>query len=381
MDKLKLGALTGIFFVLGALIATGLAGVELPAWNPLAPSRLPDELVPGQYVTIYDRQGKVLTKISRSVVPGDEIITADGRHYRITRVQELTARARFLGKDEKLLAWREFFSQSALPVAATRSGDVAVYHTHSDESYVPSDGSASIPYNGGIFDVGERFARALEKQRVRVFHSRTPHDPHDAQAYVRSRRTAAQLLKSNPAAIFDVHRDGVPDPEFYREYIQGERLSQLRLVIGRQNPHMQANLEFARKLMAQANKSYPGLVKEIFMGAGDYNQDLAPQSLLIEAGTYTLYKEEAQDGIELLASVVPAVMGVGAQARPRIPETRTPGAWSALLWIIVITLGGVAAFLVLSAGGLDKARQRLKTFVAKELDFLRTLRKPGDDNR
>jgi len=381
MDKLKLGALTGIFFILGALLATGLAGVELPAWNPLASSRLLDELAPGQYVTVYDQQGKVLTKIARSVVPGDEIITADGKHYRVTKVHDFSARARFLGADKEFLAWQEFFAQSTLPVAVGRPGDVAIYHTHSDESYVPSDGAASIPYNGGIFDVGDRFARALERQRVRVIHSRTPHDPHDAQAYVRSRRTAAQLLKSNPAAIFDVHRDGVPDPDFYRQHIRGETLSQLRLVIGRQNPHMQANLEFAKKLMARTNESYPGLVKEIFMGAGDYNQDLSPQSLLIEAGTYTLYKEEAQDGVGLLASVVPAVMGIGAQARPRIPETRTPGAWSALLWIIVITLGGIAAFLVLSAGGLGNARQRLKTFVTKELEFLRALRKHGEDNR
>lgn len=381
MDKLKLGALIGIFFILGALIATGLAGVELPAWNPLAPSRTVDELAPGRYVTVLDPQGKVLTKMGRSVAPGDEIITGDGKHYRITRVQDLTARARYLGTDKEFLAWQVFFARQELPVAARRTGDVAIYHTHSDESYVPSDGAESIPYRGGIFDVGDRFARALEGQRVRVIHSRTPHDPHDAQAYVRSRRTAVQLLKANPAALFDVHRDGVPDPTFYRREIKGQTLSQLRLVVGRQNPHMQANLEFARKLMARANQTYPGLVKEVFIGAGDYNQDLSPQSILIEAGTYTLYKEEAQEGTELLARVVPAVMGVGVKARPQVSETRTPGAWWALFWIIVITLGGIAAFLVIGTGGLENARRRWRTFAESELGFLRIRRRNGEDNR
>ena len=32
-------------------------------------------------------------------------------------------------------------------------------------------------------------------------------------AYQRSRRTASKLLSKDPAAIIDVHRDGIPDPD------------------------------------------------------------------------------------------------------------------------------------------------------------------------
>ena len=43
-----------------------------------------------------------------------------------------------------------------------------------------------------------------------LYMAKTPHDPHDAMAYDRSRRTAAELLKKNPIALLDIHRDAVP---------------------------------------------------------------------------------------------------------------------------------------------------------------------------
>lgn len=40
---------------------------------------------------------------------------------------------------------------------------IALYVTHSDESYVPSDGSQSINGQGGIYDVAREFRDALQK--------------------------------------------------------------------------------------------------------------------------------------------------------------------------------------------------------------------------
>jgi stage II sporulation protein P len=338
-----------------------------------------DELVVGRSYTIKDEKGSLITRISRRVHVGDEIITAEGKHYRVQKVDGELAAARFLGMDRDLLAYNELFSKMELPAAAPvrNNRPVVIYHTHSDESYLPSDGSASIPFRGGIFQVGDSYTHSLASDGARVLHDKTPHDPHDDNAYYRSRRTAVQLLQKNPIAIFDVHRDGVDDPEFYRRIVSNEQVAQMRFVVGRQNPHMQANLDFAKRLMAYANKMHWPIAKDIFVAEGNYNQDLLPTAILIEAGTYTNRKEEAMRGIDLLADAVPVILGItGPASRPEAPEyekpvtdptARRPGVWSSLVWVIIITLIGGGIFVLISAGSYEKAKERLAHFFGREL--------------
>jgi stage II sporulation protein P len=187
-------------------------------------------------------------------------------------------------------------------------------------------------------------------------------------------------MKKNPIAVFDVHRDGINDPEFYRRNISNQDVAQMRLVVGRENPRMSANLDFVKRLMAYANKMHWPIAKEIFIGQGNYNQDLLPTSLLIEAGTYTNEKEEAMRGIAQLAEAVPVVLGItGPSSRPGAPEfgkpitdptARQSGGWTALAWILIIVLIGGGAFLVISSGGWNKAIERLRYFFGREFaDF------------
>ncbi len=320
-----------------------------------------DELTVGSETVIKDEKGTVISKMSRHVYPGDEVITAEGRHYRVKNVAGNEAKAVFLGMDQQLIAYNEEFSKMKVPAAAVvmNTGVVGIYHSHTDESYLPSDGTYSIPFHGGIIQVGDSYTKTLSSQGTKVYHDTTPHDPHDNNAYYRSRRTAARLMKNNPIALFDVHRDGIDDPEFYRKTISNEDVSQMRLVIGRENPRMSSNLDFAKRLMAYANKVHYPIAKEIFMGKGNYNQDLLPTSVLIEAGTYTNTKEEAMRGISLLASAVPAVLGVSGTSSPTNPTARHPGSWSAVGWILVVTVLAGGAFLVISAGGWNEAKNRL----------------------
>lgn len=361
------------------LVLWGAAGTSLPAVSlPGIWKNLEDELQVGKACTIRDEKGDLVTMISRRVRPGDEVITAEGKHYRVQKAAGDEAVARLLGMDRDLLAYQELFSQMEVPAAkmAWSTRPVAIYHTHSDESYKPSDGSDSIPFRGGIFQVGDSYSSQLSRKGSRVLHDKTPHDPHDDNAYYRSRRTAAQLLKKNPIAIFDVHRDGVEDAGFYRRIISNQDVAQTRLVVGRENPRMSANLDFARRLMAYANKMHWPIIKEIFIGQGNYNQDLMPTALLIEAGTYTNRKEEAMRGITQLADAVPAVLGItGPSSRPGAPEfgkpvtdptARQSGGWTALAWIIIITIVGGGAFLVISSGGWSKAKDRLRYFFGRE---------------
>ncbi|SHJ21752.1 stage II sporulation protein P [Desulfofundulus thermosubterraneus] len=344
----------------------------------------------GNVCTVKDEHGRVISQVSRRVAGGDEIFTAEGRHYRVVRVQSNTAYARFIGMDKDLLAYNEFYSRLEVPVVqmARNTRPVGIYHTHSDESYVPTDGSESIPFKGGIYQVGESLVNRLKNGGVRVDYDKTPHDPHDDNAYYRSRRTAVRLMQNNPIALFDVHRDGVPDATYYRRYISNEQVAQTRLVVGRENPRMQANLDFAKRLMSYANSVHKPIVKEIFTARGDYNQDLMPTALLIEAGTHTNSKEEAERGIALLADAVPVVLGLTGPTPEGMPKpitdrtAGTPGSWKALGWIIALTLLGGGAFLLISAGSWDRAKSRLSDFFGRELASFfapRRARKPDLD--
>lgn len=384
------------FAVYTAVLLAGLsllvfsANRDMQFWPVINTAGLFDKEAPdhiaGTFTTIFDDQGSILSMMSRTAYVGDELYTSEGKSYRVTRVQGDTAEAVFLGMDSQIVAYNDFFSAQEVPVSANlaeKKGNIAVYHSHTDESYVPSDGKESIPFKGGIYQVGKAMVDKLQGSGVSVNYDETSHDPHDNNAYVRSRRTAANLMKGKPSAIFDVHRDGVPDPAYYRAEVSGKDVAKLRLVVGRQNPRMETNMDFAKRMMAAANNLHPKVVKEIFVGKGDYNQDLSPTALLIEAGTHTNSKDEAARGLAFFTEAVPAALGISGApaAAPTAPGT-TPGAgggWRAAGWILGITLVLGLGFIIINSGGWGKAKNNMSGF-AREITGLfprRAARKPG----
>ena len=88
--------------------------------------------------TLLDGEGNTLTQRGSRIYEGDEYIAGDNRWYRVASVDEAarTATAEYLG--EATLD-REAFSAFAAKAEAGDSSRklVAMYSTHSDESYVP----------------------------------------------------------------------------------------------------------------------------------------------------------------------------------------------------------------------------------------------------
>jgi stage II sporulation protein P len=367
-NKVALNLAIACFLVFIAVLGYFAPEDRVPVWSGRQAMSLDlcDHEV-GRYITVVDERGTVITKTSRQVFPGDEIITARAEHYRVMRVEHNVAVARLQGLDKELLAWKDYFGRYGdtltVPAQGGTNIDVAIYHSHTMESYVPDSGAA-FQENGDIIKVGRRFAQELRRQGLTVFHDTTNHNPHDAQAYERSRRTAVQLVeKRRPSVLIDLHRDGVPDPDFFRKEIAGQTVSQVRLVVGQQNPKQDANKDFARRMMARANERHPELVKEIFMASGNYNQDLTSTAILIEAGTHTNSRDEVESGLAFLAESMPVVLGVG----PAGPD-QAGGlvGWRVALALFLVVLGGLAVYLVVSAGGIPQAREKLQQFFNRE---------------
>ena len=351
-----------------------------------------DEGSSGQYSTVVDESGNPVYMTGWKMRTGDQVLTETNRRYEVIRVEGNTAHAKFIGEvnlslyDQKqdsssLIARLTAFLQPAI-AQAEGNGKVAVYHTHSDESYVPTDGKESILGAGGIYKVGNAFTASLEKKGVTVIHSDAKHDPHDDMAYERSRRTALNLIKKEqPDAVFDIHRDAVP-PQVYKTSINGEDVSKIQLVVGKYGPTGKQIEDYALQIKAASDKQHPGLVKGIFFAkGGDYNQDLHPRSMLLEVGAHTNDRESAERGIALFADVVPTILGKSsAPTGPNAARTTgadgsaglgsaaggASGATKSIGWMLGLLIAGVAAFLFLSTGSFKEAGAKLKNFASTE---------------
>lgn len=320
--------------------------------------------------TVTDQKGMTLTLINYEPSKDDEYIASDNRHFRITAVdlKSQTATAELIGLcDMPDVSWLD--DVSALEVNALLGPKrIALYCTHSDESYVTGDGTESKQKDAGIYDVAQELAERLAERGVDVKLDSTGHNPHDAGAYRRSRQTAAKLVKSMPDAIFDIHRDGIPDPEQYKLRMGGADYSKVRLLVGRGNQNASANKAFAVQLKAVADKVYPGLIKDIYMGKGVYNQDLYPKSLLLEMGTHTLPKERVMRTQEPLSDVIYRTLygGLTGAAGASDVTMDTPvtesneGTGSGIAWLLGIAaaLGGLMS--VVSTGSFKGAGEKLK---------------------
>lgn len=344
------------------------------------------ELLSGYY-TVIDDKGVVILQTGHEVHLGDEYIGEDDMLYEVTAVEGTLAHCRAIEKLSALVPDNAVFVQAPAPDAPKTK--IAIYHSHTDESYIPNDGTPTQRGKGSIMRVGDAFKRRLTELGYQVEHSKTLHDPHDANAYHRSRRTAMKLLQAQPTAIFDLHRDSAP-LKAYSTTINGQPATKLLLVVGRQNQNRKTTLDYARSIKSATDAKYRGLIRGIFIAHGNYNQDLSPRSLLVEVGTQYNSRDAAERSIALFADVVPSFLGPAtssnnvAQASPAgtidtggdntgggsyAPVDAAPG--YDILGLVLAVVGGVIAFLFLSTGNWQEAKRKLKKFVKYEfVNFL-----------
>ncbi len=336
------------FVIILALLIVGVHYAGVRRSNPATKTDGPEltERLDGYY-TLLDENENIILTTGHVLRPGDEYITEDDIKYCVDEVLGDKAKARTVGPMEAL----SLLPEGAAAKGKEDKGTVGIYHTHSDESYIPTDGTDSKEGQGGIILVGKAMAEQLEEKGVNVIHDTTLHTPHDAGAYDRSRRTAVQILKQRPAALFDVHRDAGPsEPYLTRE--NGKEVAKVMIVVGRTNPKVDTNLDFARRLKDAVNREHPGLIKGILLGKADFNQDLSQRALLLEVGTEKTSREAAQSGIRLVAGVVPSFLGIG-------PAPGEKGVGKAIGWLLGIAVGAIFIYLWVSTGSWEEMQSKI----------------------
>lgn len=332
---------------------------------------------------MYDLEGNRLASRAGRMYEGDGLIASNNAEYTVVRVDD-ESRIAYAERIEEPESARE-----ALALLSNKSSDdsqkklVCLYCTHSDESYEPTDGESSLIENAGIYDVSEAFAESLKKLGIEVKRSEETFLPHDSGAYRRSRSTAEEFAKLAPAAMFDIHRDGIPDSSEYEESVKGEEIAQVRLLVGRSNENADVNKEFAKQVKATADEQYPGLIRDIYIGKGNYNQELYPKALLLEFGTYTNDKELVLKSTDMMANTVSNTLfgGTGTVEKKEADGELNKGAMKGAAWIIGILIVAGLIYALVSTGTLKNIGAKLSSGTSEVTGGLFANRRKKDDTK
>lgn len=210
------------------------------------------------------------------------------------------------------------------PDVEVNKNKVAIYHTHTCESYTPTEqyqytasgNFRTIDLNYSVSRVGDELEKALNSYGCTVIHDRTYHDyPAYNGSYSRSLITAQNMLSANPDAeiVIDLHRDAIADETYGpRVKIGDEYVSQLMFVIGTDGANSAhtnwlQNLKFAIKVQQKANELYPGLFKPIILRNSEYNQHVAKAACIIEVGSTGNTLEESMGAMKYLARIIEGI--------------------------------------------------------------------------
>lgn len=264
------------------------------------------------YFTVYEgsTKEKVLFLKGDDVSVGDQYLSHDNKLYEIVSVDEnqKIAYTKFL-RNENLPTYNvKAKSVSSTSTAkATKMKKIGVYHTHNDESYYTPDGTDSVYGKGGIHDVGKALVENFEKLDVDAIYREDLHLPHNSGAYTRSQVTASALLNEGVDAIFDIHRDSTKRSE-YLTTVGGAQMSAVRMVVGKSSANFEENKKFAYSIKSYADSAYPGFIKDVYFGKGNYNQQLSTRAMLFEFGCENIEKDLAIKSTEILAKTLDVVL-------------------------------------------------------------------------
>lgn len=266
------------------------------------------------YYTIYEDESKqkVLFFKGDDVSEGDMYLSSDNKLYEIESVDENTkvGIAKFI-RDEELPKYnvsRKIQDDSeSKSASAASTKKVGIYHTHNDESYYTPDGVDSVYGAGGIHDVGKALSDNFNKLGIETIYREDLHLPHNSGAYTRSQVTASAILKEGVDGIFDIHRDSTTR-SFYLTEVDGKEMSAVRMVVGASSANYEENKNFAYSIKSYADSVYPGLIKDIYIGKGNYNQQLSTRAMLFEFGCENIEKDYAIKATEYLAKVLDVVL-------------------------------------------------------------------------
>ncbi|QDI89759.1 stage II sporulation protein P [Salicibibacter halophilus] len=195
---------------------------------------------------------------------------------------------------------------------------IHISHAHNREAFHSEiEGDEDLHPEENIVKVGEYFADAFREHDLPVEVSdddvtgMLDEEGLDySQSYEMNREIVEEAKEEHEELefFFDLHRDSV-GREHTAVTINEEVYARTFFVIGEDHPDYEQNLEMATEIHNRLEERWPGLSRGVITrgGAGVngvYNQDLSPNSMLIEFGGVDNTYEEVYRSADALAEVL-----------------------------------------------------------------------------
>lgn len=198
---------------------------------------------------------------------------------------------------------------------------VLIVHTHTTESYTPSekyrytpsDTDRTTDKNFNMVRVGDEIEKVLKENGINVYHDTTMNDyPSYNGSYGRSASNISNYIKNDPSikVVLDVHRDAIEGQNGekikYSSSVNGEEAASVMLVVGSnlsglEHSNWKENMRFAVQLQSHISSMFPSLMRPINFRSQRFNQQLAPGGIIVEVGTNGNTLDEAILGGRLFA--------------------------------------------------------------------------------
>lgn len=130
------------------------------------------------------------------------------------------------------------------------------------------------------------------------------------QSYEASRYYVKKTLENNQNLdlIIDLHRDAI-EKNASTVTIDNKEYAKILFVVGMEHENYEANLNITNTINNMIKEKYPTLTRGVITKSGKnvngiYNQDLNPNSILIECGGYKNSMGEIVNTINLLAEII-----------------------------------------------------------------------------
>lgn len=235
-----------------------------------------------------------------------------------------------------LIVWISFYNGQQI-ISKTVNGGLSLFHTqdvtslknkpliyilhsHNQESFLPEmpdekDIEKAISKDVNITLVGKYLSSKLNEFGIDTLQDHTDYTttPNFSYpySYKYSRQVLLNTLKTNHEIdmVFDVHRDSLKR-EKTTVMMNNKEIARIQFVVAtKSNPNYNKNLEFANKINNKLVNLYPGFSKgvqttEAPADSLSYNQDLHPNSVLMEIGGPENSLEEEYRAVDLLAKVI-----------------------------------------------------------------------------
>lgn len=266
--------------------------------------------------TLYAYDYSAVPSGQTPIVPMNLALSSYGNHYIHNDTGYSPDTAKLLAGSLKQNVDFENLSQSGSPM-------VLIVHTHATEGY-SEDGAIycdddaenfarSKDSSKNMLAIGRALQDELQDLGIASVHCTVLHDEVQYKdSYRRSEESIRQYLEKYPTIrlVIDLHRDAVikSNGDVVRPVTlyEGKAVAQLMCVVGSNwngsaHENWEQNLALSLKLRELLNATCTEICRPTHLKASTYNQELAPYSLLIEAGACGNSLEEVKRSMSILA--------------------------------------------------------------------------------